>query len=75
LNFTPDPPFYFGLVQFHNGARVAMEICDVEGAALAVGDDLTMRFRIKSIDRQRGFRSYFWKGAPVQRPLLKQEKI
>jgi hydroxymethylglutaryl-CoA synthase len=31
LNFTPDPPFHFGLVQFDNGARVAMEHCDVEG--------------------------------------------
>src|SRR4029077_16481145 len=28
LNFTPDPPFNFGLVQFANGARVLMEFCD-----------------------------------------------
>ncbi|WP_428249549.1 hypothetical protein [Ferrovibrio sp.] len=68
LNFTPDPPFYFGLVQFENGARVAMEICDVEGATPAVGDPLRMRFRIKAIDRQRDFRTYFWKGAPANRP-------
>lgn len=70
LNFTPDPPFNFGLVQFENGARVAMEICDVEGPAPQVGDALRMRFRIKLIDRQRIFRSYFWKAAPVARPEL-----
>ncbi|MBT0782940.1 OB-fold domain-containing protein [Paracoccus sp. pheM1] len=70
LNFTPDPPFYFGLVQFENGARVVMEHCDVEGEAQEVGAPLRMRFRIKAIDRQRQFRSYFWKAAPLARPQL-----
>lgn len=73
LNFTPDPPFYFGLVQFENGARVAMEHCDVEGRAPEVGDSVRMRFRIKAMDRQRHFRTYFWKAAPAQRPELPQE--
>src|SRR5690606_25823937 len=40
LNFTPDPPFHFGLVQFDNGARVVMEHCDVEGGAQEVGAPL-----------------------------------
>lgn len=70
LNYTPDPPFLFGLAQFANGARVMMEFTDAEAGDLAVGDAVTMRFRIKSIDRRRGFRSYFWKAAPVERPLL-----
>lgn len=73
LNFTPDPPFYFGLVQFENGARVAMEHCDVEGRAPEVGDPVRMRFRIKAMDRQRHFRAYFWKAAPADRPELSQE--
>lgn len=73
LNFTPDPPFHFGLVQFDNGARVAMEHCDIEGAAPEVGDAVCMRFRIKAIDRQRRQRSYFWKAAPLARPDLPQE--
>jgi hypothetical protein len=29
-----------------------------------------MRFRIKSLDRRRGFRTYFWKAAPGARPTL-----
>lgn len=73
LNFTPDPPFVFGLVQFDIGARVAMELCDTETAP-PVGAPLRMRFRIKTIDRQRQFPSYFWKAAPVARPPLNAEK-
>jgi hydroxymethylglutaryl-CoA synthase len=73
LNFTPDPPFYFGLVQFENGARVAMEHCDIEGRTPEVGDPVRMRFRVKAIDRQRHFRTYFWKAAPVSRPDLPVE--
>lgn len=73
LNFTPDPPFHFGLVQFDNGARLAMEHCDVEGRSPEVGDAVRMRFRVKAMDRQRHFRTYFWKAAPMARPDLPQE--
>jgi 3-hydroxy-3-methylglutaryl CoA synthase/uncharacterized OB-fold protein len=70
LNYTPDPPFLFGLTQFENGARVMMEFTEADAGDLAVGDAVTMRFRIKSIDRRRGFRTYFWKAAPIERPQL-----
>ncbi len=70
LNYTPDPPFWFGLVQFDNGARLLMELTDADAAPFAVGDRLGMRLRIKSMDRRRGFRTYFWKAAPERRPAL-----
>lgn len=70
LNYCPDPPFYFGLVQFPGGARVLMEVTDIGTTPPAVGDALAMRFRIKSADRRRGFRTYFWKAAPLARPQL-----
>jgi 3-hydroxy-3-methylglutaryl CoA synthase/uncharacterized OB-fold protein len=70
LNFTPDPPFNFGLVQFDNGARVMMEFTDLGPLGLNVGDRVRMRLRIKSIDRRRGFNTYFWKAVPVDRPAL-----
>ncbi|MFD1789571.1 3-oxoacyl-[acyl-carrier-protein] synthase III C-terminal domain-containing protein [Sphingomonas floccifaciens] len=70
LNFTPDPPFWFGLVQFDGGARILMELTDADADGFAVGDPLTMRFRIKSQDRRRGMRTYFWKGAPAVRPRM-----
>jgi hydroxymethylglutaryl-CoA synthase len=70
LNYTPDPPFWFGLAQFDNGARVMMEFTDADVRGFSVGDRLRMRLRIKSHDRRRGFRTYFWKAAPADRPSL-----
>lgn len=70
LNFTPDPPFDFGLVQFDNGARVLMEMVDRPEQGFAVGDRVRMRLRIKSQNRELGTRTYFWKAAPLARPTL-----
>lgn len=70
LNFTPDPPFWFGLAQFDNGARVMMEFTDADSRGFSVGDRVRMRLRVKSRDQRRGFRTYFWKAAPAERPLL-----
>ena len=70
LNFTPDPPFWFGLAQFDNGARVMMEFTDADARGFSVGDRVTMRLRIKSHDHRRGMRTYFWKAAPAERPTL-----
>ena len=70
LNYTPDPPFWFGLAQFDNGARVMMEFTDADARGFAVGDRVRMRLRIKSHDKRRGFRTYFWKAAPLERPRL-----
>ena len=70
LNFTPDPPFDFGLVQFDNGARVLMEMVDRPAKGFAVGDAVRMRLRIKALNARLGFRTYFWKAAPIARPKL-----
>ena len=70
LNFTPDPPFDFGLVQFENGARVLMEMVDRPAPGFAVGDNVRMRLRIKAQNARLGFRTYFWKAAPDCRPQL-----
>ena len=70
LNFSPDPPFDFGLVQFENGARVLMEMVNRPAEGFRVGDRVQMRLRIKAQNRRLGFRTYFWKAAPLVRPLL-----
>jgi hydroxymethylglutaryl-CoA synthase len=70
LNFTPDPPFWFGLAQFDNGARVMMEFTDADAQGFSVGDRVRMRLRVKSHDHRRGFRTYFWKAAPLERPVI-----
>ena len=75
LNFSPDPPFDFGLVQFDadgpgGGARVLMEMVDRPAAGFRVGDRVRMRLRIKSQNPRLGFRTWFWKAAPAVRPVM-----
>ncbi len=70
LNYTPDPPFGFGLAQFDNGARLMMEFTDADARGFSLGDRVRMRLRVKSRDRRRGFRTYLWKAAPAERPCL-----
>lgn len=70
LNFTPNPPFDFGLVQFDNGARVLMEMVDRPDGGFSVGQRVAMRLRIKAQNARLGFRTYFWKAAPLVRPQL-----
>ncbi len=65
LMFYPAPPLYVGLVQFDNGARVLMEMVDVDPAKFDVGSPLRMVFRIKEKDDRRHYNRYFWKAAPA----------
>ena len=65
LQYYPSPPLYFGLVQFDNGARILMEIVDVDAEKLAVGLPLRMVFRIKEKDERRHYNRYFWKATPL----------
>jgi 3-hydroxy-3-methylglutaryl CoA synthase/uncharacterized OB-fold protein len=65
LTYHPSPPFYFGLVQFDNGARVQMEFVDVASGSVSVGASVEMLFRVKEIDHMRSYRHYFWKATPV----------
>jgi uncharacterized OB-fold protein len=54
-----------GFVQFDIGARLLMEIVDVGEAGLEVGVPLKMVFRIKDVDKARGYPRYFWKATPL----------
>ena len=63
---TPAPPMVYGHCEFDGGGNAFLELADVESGAVAVGQRLTMQFRIKDFDNVRGFRRYFWK--PVVEP-------
>jgi 3-hydroxy-3-methylglutaryl CoA synthase len=63
LTFDPDPPAYFGAVDFDGGGRLLMDFVDVEPGRLDVGTRVDFHFRIKDLDPQRNFRRYFWKAA------------
>jgi 3-hydroxy-3-methylglutaryl CoA synthase len=66
LTYTADPPSHYGMVTFENGGRFMTDFTDVAAGEIEVGMDVEMRFRIKSIDRLRGFVRYFWKAVPVR---------
>jgi uncharacterized OB-fold protein len=40
-----------------------MEFTDVEAGQVRIGDRVQFVFRLKNLDRLRGFRRYFWKAS------------
>lgn len=66
LTFDWNPPAYFGLVEFEGGGRLMMDFTEVEPGSIETGVPVSMHFRIRQFDNQRGFRKYFWKATPAQ---------
>jgi 3-hydroxy-3-methylglutaryl CoA synthase len=67
LTYTPDPPAYYGTVEFAGGGRLVCEFTDVEQDSVEVGAPMQMMFRIKAVDERRDFIKYFWKAVPAAR--------
>ena len=59
--YSPAPPLIYGNVTFEGGANILMQFTDTAEGEVGVGDAVGMHFRIKDIDRARGFQRYFWK--------------
>ncbi|HEX3918994.1 MAG TPA: OB-fold domain-containing protein [Caulobacteraceae bacterium] len=68
LTYSPDPPSYYGAVEFEEGGRMTVEFTDVEADDVLVGAAVRMMFRIKAVDDKRGFTKYFWKATPDYLP-------
>jgi 3-hydroxy-3-methylglutaryl CoA synthase len=64
LVYSPDPPLYYGSIEFDEGGRMTVEFADVEPDDVVVGAPMRMMFRIKAVDETRGFIKYFWKAVP-----------
>lgn len=64
LTYSPDPPSYYGAIEFEEGGRMTVEIADAEPEDVEVGKPVRMMFRIKAVDETRGFIKYFWKAVP-----------
>ena len=64
LAYSLDPPTCYGVIDFPVGSRMSAEFCDVQPEDLEVEMNVRMMFRIKALDKQRDFRSYFWKATP-----------
>jgi len=69
LTYTPDPPNYYGMVEFEGGGRMMAEFTDVQADAIHVGAPMRMMFRIKAIDERTSFIKYFWKAVPAARSV------
>ena len=65
LTFDLSPPAYFGLVEFAGGGRAMVDFTEVNPEAFDVGTEVRMQFRVKYKDERRGYRTYFWKAAPL----------
>jgi hydroxymethylglutaryl-CoA synthase len=65
LTFTPDPPNYYGMIEFEGGGRMLAEFTDVDPKRIHVGAPMRMMFRIKGTDERSGFIKYFWKAVPA----------
>ena len=66
LTYSPDPPSYYGMIDFEGGGRMISEFSDVSAEDVTVGRDMRMVFRIKAFDDQRNFIKYFWKATPIR---------
>ena len=65
LTYHPDPPCYYGMVEFEGGGRILAEFADADAESVEVGKQVRMVFRIKAVDENRGFIKYFWKAVPA----------
>ncbi|MDP6414876.1 MAG: 3-oxoacyl-[acyl-carrier-protein] synthase III C-terminal domain-containing protein [Gammaproteobacteria bacterium] len=61
LTFDWNPPAYFGMVQFDGGGKLMMDFTEVKEGSIDSGSKVSVHFRIRQFDQQRGFRKYFWK--------------
>jgi 3-hydroxy-3-methylglutaryl CoA synthase len=65
LTYCPDPPAYYGMIEFDGGGRMMADFTDIDDGKVEVGMPMRMVFRIKDVDAARGFVRYFWKAAPA----------
>ncbi len=66
LAYSPSPPHVYGNVELEGGGNAFIEFTDVAAGELAVGAPVRFVFRVKDVDRVRGFRRYFWKATPAR---------
>lgn len=65
LTYSPDPPSYYGTIDFEGGGRMVAEFAEVSADEVEVGRAMRMVFRIKAQDEMRDFTRYFWKAVPA----------
>jgi 3-hydroxy-3-methylglutaryl CoA synthase/uncharacterized OB-fold protein len=65
LAYSARPPLVYGNVAFADGGNAFLEFTDFDPGEARVDAAVRFMFRLKDVDRLRGFRRYFWKAAPA----------
>ena len=63
LAYSPSPPVVFAVVDFDDGARLPVELTDVDADDVAIGMRVEMTFR--RLFTADGIANYFWKARPL----------
>ena len=66
LAYSARPPLVYGNVAFLSGGNAFIEFADFAPGEAKIADEVRFVFRLKDVDRTRGFRRYFWKAAPMR---------
>jgi len=75
LAFSVDPPAKYGLIEFEDGGRFFADFTDCELEDIFVGQPVSLSFRKRYADAERGFTGYFWKAVPYgEKPEPEVEK-
>jgi 3-hydroxy-3-methylglutaryl CoA synthase/NAD(P)-dependent dehydrogenase (short-subunit alcohol dehydrogenase family)/putative sterol carrier protein len=77
LSVSVDPPAVYGMIQFEEGGRLMADFTDCELGDVHVGQPVTLSFRKRYMDQERGFPGYFWKAVPQPgwRPPKEEREI
>ena len=65
LSVSVDPPAIYGMIQFEGGGRFMADFTDCELDDVRVGQHVSLAFRRRYTDKERGFTGYFWKAIPI----------
>lgn len=63
VSYSPSPPIVFAIVDFDDGGRLPVELCDVDEASVAIGMVVETTFR--RLGATDGMPNYFYKARPV----------
>ncbi len=75
LAVSVDPPAIYGMVQFEGGGRLMADFTDCQLDEIKVGLPVSLEFKRKGVDPERGFVNYFWKAVPLPGAAADIDKI
>ena len=64
MAYSPSPPIVFAVVDFDEGGRLPIELCDMDAEEIEIGMPVELTFRRLFV--QDGIPNYFWKARPVR---------